>query len=352
MRRALLVPVAAALGCATPAYAAGTAALPSPLTRLSSDPPLAGGATASAADVRHRIAARTTVRVSLDPTGAAFAIAATQRLRVAVTGRYLFTVGAPLLDVTATAESAAEPGLRTDAIVWQGFAPETQLLGARAVLDPNRVRDALPLRVVPHGGRVTLVNATGVTATAFAATVPRRPLLAYLAKLRSDLAKRRPLSTGSVPIASEPRRVRVRVSAPLRVTGTIGARRISLVVRDRAVVRASGRVDLTVTPLQEVEIGPAGKLGNRALLGAVSKAVLTLARARQYAAFLGNPDPTGPTETSYVYRTAGLPTPAEPASLVHGDDHRLLTAALIAFGIVVALGGIAAVLVRSGPRRA
>jgi hypothetical protein len=292
------------------------------------------------------------VRVSLDPTGAVFAVAATQRLRVAVAGDYLFTIGAPLLDVTATPESAAEPGLRTDAIVWQGFAPETQVLAAHAVLDPNRVRDVLPLRVVSHGDRVTLVNATGVTATAFAAAVPRRPLLAYLARLRSDVAKGRALTTASVPIASEPRRVRVRVTAPLRVRGTIGVRRVSLVVRDRTVVRASGRVDLTVTPLQEVDTGAVAKLGNRALLGAVSRAVLKLARARQYAAFLGNPDPTGPSETSFIYRTAGRPTPAQPAVLGGGGNHNLLTAALIAFGVVVALGGVAVVLVRSGPRRA
>jgi hypothetical protein len=352
MRRALLVPVAAALGCAAPAYAAGTAALPSPLTQLSSDPPLAGGATASTHDVHHRVSAQTTVRVSLDPTGAAFAVAATQRLRVAVAGDYLFTIGAPLLDVTATPESAAEPGLRTDAIVWHGFAPETQVLAAHAVLDPNRVRDVLPLRVVPHDGRVTLVNATGVAGTAFAAAVSRRPLLAYLARLRSDLANGRSPATASVPIASEPRRVRMRVTAPLRVTGTIGVRRISLVVRDRTVVHASGRVDLTVTPLQEVDIRAVAKLGNRALLGAVSRAVLQLARARQYAAFLGNPDPTGPSETSFIYRTAGRPTPAQPAELGGGGNHNLLTAALFAFGIVVALGGVAVVLVRSGPRRA
>jgi hypothetical protein len=356
MRRALLAPVAALLGCAAPAYAAGTAALPSPLAPLSSDPPLTGGATAATGNPRHRVAARTTVHVSLDPTGAPFAIAATQRLRVAGSGDYLFTIGAPLLDVTATPDSAAEPVLRTDAIVWQGFAPDTEVLGARAALDPGRVRDLLPLRVVPHGGRVTLVNATAVTAGAYTASVPRRPLLAYLAGLRSDLATSRPLRTGSVPIASQPRRVRMRVSAPLLVTGMIGSHRVSLVVRDRTVVRAAGRVDLTVVPLERVETGATARLGGRELLHVVSRAVLTLARARQYAAFLGNPDPTGPTETSYVYRTAGRPTPAQPAALVVHDDHRLLTLVLVAFGIVVALGGAALAWSRrasnSRPRRA
>src|SRR5262249_26720439 len=163
---------AAVLTCAGAAHAAtpGTfVALPSPAAPLSSSPPLAGGATATNAIVRHRVNARTRVDVALDEDGTPFRIVATQRLDLRVKGDYFFTVGAPLRAVEAAPGSASTPGLRSTAITWAGFNPGRRTLAARATLDPAVAAPSLPLRVEVAPNRVTLVNATPTIATSFTA---------------------------------------------------------------------------------------------------------------------------------------------------------------------------------------
>ena len=88
-----------AVALAALALAPHYVALPSGVAPLSLTPPLGNGATAANENVRHRVIARTTVRVSVTPDGTPFAVVATQRLDVRVLGDYFFTIGAPVRDV-------------------------------------------------------------------------------------------------------------------------------------------------------------------------------------------------------------------------------------------------------------
>lgn len=337
-----------ALICASSARAAAPrqAALPSPAAPLTAAPPLGGGATASAENVQHRVSSRVGVEVSLDAAGAPFAVAATQRLDVRGKGDYYFRIGAPAVDVRAAAGSDAVPGLRTGAILWAGFDPGRRVLAARARLDPALVRPQLPLRVVRGDDGTTLLNATGTTVATYTAGAERRPLLAYLAALRDDVAHGRTPRAGFATVTSQPTPTRMTVRAPLHVTGTIGGRRVDLDLDRRAVVPATGAVDLRVTPRQRVAVGDASRLEGRPLLAAAIHASLVVARARQYDAFLGNPDPVGPSRTTYSYRTVRRAAPAAAVDARPGGRSGL-EIALIAVAAAAGLAAAAILWARS-----
>ncbi|HET7647481.1 MAG TPA: hypothetical protein VFK17_02860 [Gaiellaceae bacterium] len=346
-----LVAAAAAglvLACVSPAYAAAPrqAALPSPTAPLTAAPPLGGGATASAENVRHQVSSHVDVDVSLDAAGTVFAVAATQRLDVRGQGDYYFRIGAPATDVRAAAGSAALPGLRTGTILWAGFDPGRRVLAARAGLDPAAVRPQLPLRVVRGTDGTTLVNATGTTVATYTADAERAPLLAYLAALREDLARGRPPRAGFAGVTSQPTPTRMTVRAPLHVTGTIGGRRVDLELDRRAVVPATGVVDLRVTPRARLEVGDVSRLGGRQLLAAAIRASLVVARARQYDAFLGNPDPVGASRTTYTYRTARRAAPAAVVAVPSGG-RSALEITLIAVAAAAGLAAAAVLWARS-----
>jgi hypothetical protein len=101
---------------------------------------------------------------------------------------------------------------------------------------------------------------------------------------------------------------------------------------------ASGPVDLTVRAVAVVPRAAAGASG-RELLATTTKALLSLARVRQYQAFLGNPDPTGRTETVYRYVSASRPRVAPVAEPSHGRSllHVLgfVAAAVVAAGLAL-----------------
>jgi hypothetical protein len=311
--------------------------LPSPLAPLSQAPPMSGGATATTERYRHRVDARTTVDVSLDPQGAPFALRATQRLDVRMLGDYFFTIGAPVLDVQAGPGSASTPGLRSASILWAGFNPGRRILSARATLDPAATAPLLPLRVEVTAGRVTLVNATAVTAGSFAGDALVPPLLDYLAHLRRQVALGRLPLSGGAYVTAKPVTSSERIVAPLRVTGTAGGRKVDAVVEGRLTVDGRGPLRLTVTPETPhrlLDAPPAG-LSGRQLLARVTRAALTLARVRQYQMFLGNPDPTGKNETTYLYRTAARPAPS-PVAVVPTAHRDWTTTIAVAAGLLLA----------------
>jgi hypothetical protein len=331
---------APAAGAAAPHYAA----LPSPFALLSPLPPLAGGATASAEGVRHRIAAATTVRVSVDRTGEPFALTATQRLDVRVAGDYFFTIGAPALAAQAAAGSESAPGLRTTSILWAGFNPGRRILAARIVLDARAARAALPLRIAVAAGRVTLENTTSIQVNGFAADIERAPLARYAAQLERDITAGAPPPAGGALVTSAPRPAAFRTLAVLHVRGTIGERHVDLLLGAAPVtVTARGPIGLTVDPVPpQALLRAAPGLPGRALLRRVTRAVLGVARARQYGTFLGNPDPTGSNVATYLYRSATPPAPvaAPVARAASGGPWRtlLVVAALLA---ALALGAVA-----------
>jgi hypothetical protein len=329
----------AAVAFAGAAQAGRIAALPSPVAPLSSAPPLAGGAVAAHEGVHHRVSAQTVVRISVDPSGAPFAVTATQRLDVRVIGDFFFTIGAPLVDVEATAGSEEVPGLRTDAIVWAGFNPDRRVLAARATLDAPRVRPVLPLRIEETRDTVTLVNSTRTTTTAYAADAVRRPLLEYLRRLVRGVGVGRPPRDGTALLTSRATAERLQVTAPLRVVGTIGGKRVSAILGDRLVVHGSGPVDVRVTPVAPTEVPGASSLRGRALLHAVVVESLTAARVRQYDTFLGNPDPTGRSATTFVYRTATEIVAARAAAVTpkrHDWERSALLFSVLALATIAA----------------
>jgi hypothetical protein len=333
-----------ALACVAAAHAEQRIALPSPIAQLSAQPPLAGGARASAENVAHSISASTDVAVSVDQVGTPFAVTATQRLDVRGVGDYFFTIGAPVLAVRAPADSASVPGMRTGSILWAGFNPGERLLVARASLEPMKAVAALPLRIQATGDTVTLENATGITVGSFGADAPRAPLVAYLALLRAEVARgRTPLQT-SVPLASTPTNERITVTAPLHVTGTIGHQSVDLVLVNRTRIHGHGRIDLHVEPVEHVDEVTAA--GGRALLREAIRATLTLARANQYDEFLGNPDPAGSSRTVYSYRTASPPH-AAPIATVGRHRRTWVETALVVAALAAALVAGAALWARS-----
>jgi hypothetical protein len=315
--------VAVALTGAGAAAAAAPALviLPSPLTQLTREPPLEGGATSlSELHRRHRIDASTNVRVSVDATGAPFAAVAVQRLVVHTPGDYVFTIGAPLVSVSAARGSQSAPGVRGAAILWEGFNPGTRTLAARAELRRD-VLPLLPLRIARDATSVTLVDQTGASGTALAADALAEPLEAALRRLRADVASGRTPGMVGALLTSPPRMVALQAAAPLDVSGTIGGRAVHLRLGGgrplAATVRGSGPIDLDVRPVAVVTPAPPG-LDGRGLLEHANRALLSLARVRQYESFLGNPDPTGHSETTYRYVSAARPRPTVAAQ-AHGN---------------------------------
>lgn len=289
-------------------------ALPSPLTPLTASPPLGGGASAGGEGHPHRVLASLEVRVSVDGSGAPFAVHATQRLEVRRIGDYAFTIGAPLTDVAAVAGSDGAPGLRAGAYLWQGFNPGRRILAARIKLGP-RAAASLPLRIEIAHGRVTLSNRTATVVSAFAADGSPTELRGYLSALRAAAARGEPATGSGTTITSPLEQVRLRVSAPLAIDGAIGARLIHLTLggtgRAEQAVFPAGPVHLTVRPQPPLELlAPPAHESGRALFARATRASLESARSRQYDTFLGNPDPAGPSHASYLYVSATRPHPA------------------------------------------
>ena len=339
-----VVAVAAALVAAATAQASSprVVALPSAVARLTPEPPLGGGATSSSEGRPHRVDAATRVRVSVDADGRAFAIVALQRLVVHGRGDYAYSVAAPASDVAAGPGSQSTPGLRDTAILWAGFSPGTRTLVARAVLRPAAV-SSLPLSIEQHGTHVTLVDRTETAGLALEADVRVAPLEAALRRLR------RAVDAGQFPpsldaeLLSSTKSVILRVAAPLEVTGSIGGRPVQLRLGGdrplRATIAAHGTIDLTVTPVPFLPSVAPGLSGRR-VLELANRTVLSLARVRQFQAFLGNPDLGGRSQTTYRYVSATRPQPtAAPQTPKHGSGvlRTVLWVAAVAAAALVAV---------------
>jgi hypothetical protein len=331
--------VALAAPAAASAAQPRLAALPSPLAALSVTPPLGTGASAAAEGVRHHIDSTTRVRVAIDAQGTPFAVTATQRLVVSQPGDYYFTIGAPLTDVAPAYGSQSTPGLRTATIIWAGFNPGERVLAARATLDPAAVAGSLPLRVSTRDGKVTLTNATVVTTTAFSADALKPQLETFLAGLRRATRTGTAPTGGGALVTSQPVQTTVRIVAPLRVTGTIGSLRVSMRLGVGPVSFPAGRVRLLVSVLHPSP-RPRPGLSGRALLAVAVQASLESARARQYDSFLGNPDPSGSSASTFSYVSATRPAPT--VAVVPQEHGRgTLGVVLWAFGGLAALAGAA-----------
>jgi hypothetical protein len=325
--------------------------LPSPLTPLSASPPLGGGAVGPREGRQHRVNATQRVTVLLDRTGMPFTLRVVQRLDVLRVGDYTYAISAPVIRVERAPGSQSDPGQRAHAILWAGFSPGRRILAAAADLRLEAAT-ALPLRLEARDGRLTLRNVTGVTTTGFdAAARPTELLATFAAFRRAASSHAAPVVGGTALVTSPVTPVKLDVSAPLAIAGTIGGRAISVVLGGAAHPSAAtfpdGAVRLVVRPLQAPELlsPPPGESG-RALLARAVRASLELARVKQYDTFLGNPDPDGSSRTTYVYVTARRPHPSPVATAAPGGSDWLRTVLWIG-GAVVALGIGAVVWARS-----
>jgi hypothetical protein len=362
LKRALVAGVfVLCLGPAADAQAARLVLFPTPLTQLTATPPFQPPYTALPNLFRPPIRSTEAISVGVDERGDVVSVATTQRLVLTRTGDYRLTVPAPATDVFAGPGSESSPGLRKGAILWAGFAAGRKLLSARATLDPRAAAAALPLEVRISNGSVRLENATATTTSTFTADGDQIELAKILDSLRAD-PQGRSLGRGTyVKVTGSARPERVRVSAALRITGRIGGRRIELVLGGGRPL--GGTIEVQGRPSIELEVEPvppdsllrpprgrswveAVRLGavprGRAFFDDALKASLTLARVRQYDAFLVNPDSLGRIGARYLYRTVAAPAPVPAPSPAQPDEGLAAwVLALIVAGSLAAAGGLA-----------
>jgi hypothetical protein len=312
--------------------------------------------------LRGTVSAEERVVVGIAADGRPQTVAVEQRLAVRTLGDYAFFIPAPAVTVVAAAGSESQPGFRPNQIVWQGFSPRRRLLAARAELRradsvpalPFRVRvSGAPVRRGPFEIAITIEDATRSPATGLTGDAVRPDVNRALDALRAAARIGRPIVGQVVRIRGETRRLQVAVTAPLRVRAWVsfpaGAVRLGTPMRftrrlDGGVLRltvrgvarrtAAPRLRIVATPAVAAALPPQSA---RTLRAAVA-GYLRYARTRQYQAFLANPDPRGPSATTYVYETveASAAVPPPPPS----DDDSSLPTALVAGALVLVGAGL------------
>ena len=342
--RVLAAAAALAAGLAAPAAAAtGTpVTLPSTRLGLTPVPPLPPLTRLVEERFPGTIATRTAVDVDVAPDGAVRAVRAVQRLELTGLGDYVFAVYAPALDVRPGPGSRSDPGLRRGAIHWQGFSPGRRMLAADARLRPRAAAAGLPLRVSYANGRLVLENVTAVDAPVFGGVASQADLRTTVEAVRAAAATGAVVD-GLVVDVRGVRPRRVRVEAPLEVEGTVGGRPVRAVLGGGRPLRlalpavAGERFTLTVRAFL-----PGTELAGTPTLERVVVALTRLARVRQYDQFLRNPDPRGPVQTVYRYRSAAVsPVGTPPAPAENGGSSRLGAIVAAALGVAALAGGLA-----------
>ena len=272
--------------------------------------------------------------VSVDSAGRPFRVVDVDRIHIEEKGDYSFAIAAPAEDVRPAAGSASDPGLRTGAVVWQGFSPGRRLLGAVITLRPGTAVPDLPLRIEIEGSELRLVNTTVATVTTVDADVAAVDLARALDILRAALIAGTAAPPPVVKAAGAVRAARVVAQVPVRVSGTVrfagGPRRTLTTVVGRKAVRIAGHGQLSKLELYVTLPEPASVLrppgapkwlalarsgrlvGGRRTTRLAVKRLLAAGLALQFREFLANPDARGVTRTSYRYE---LGTPARAATV-------------------------------------
>jgi hypothetical protein len=386
--RLLIAVLALALGAADPAGAAHpkVVSLPWPPTVLPKTPPLRPATTGvsmlSPLFIR-RVDNRERVVVGVDAEGKPQSIRVLHTIVLRRLGDYVFSVPAPVRSVVPGPGTGAPPGQRRNQILWQGFSPGRRTLAAWADLRVPESVGALPLRVrvetevdgrpLAAGAKrsgdltvtLTLTNATPVTARSYTAEPDAVSLRHVLDRIRAAIDQDLFAEGLNIGIRSRRTRVDERVAAPLRVVGTLrfapgtaqlvgapngivpvsgeldGLKRsqLRIVLHGRATNASPPKLRLRVSTGDIVE--PTAPSAARALLAHTIKLELAYARKRQFDQFLASPEPTGPSETTYVYRTAPKVTADAPPAPGNDDN----TVAWILTGVAFALALPAATVI-------
>jgi hypothetical protein len=363
IRRAALVVAACALGTAASAAAQAPGrivVLPSPLFPLRPTPPLRGARALNETRFPGRLSTSQVVRVSLDGSGTPFRVVDVDRILIARKGDYSFVVAGPVENVRPAPGSSAQPGLRTGAVVWQGFSPATRTLDAEITLSPRAAASALPLRVEVGQSVLQLTNTTSATAKAVDVRLPTLGVARILDAARGELATGTAAPAPILSAAEPVRNVPVTADVPVRVRGSVRfsggrSRRIAAVVGRRPFrVQGPGELkalDLSVSvprpaavlqpPGAGTWVGAArsGQLpSGRRLTRLAVKLLLQAALAGQFQELLANPDASGPSRTSYRYLLANRPQAVDAADTSGGRDW--ITPLAIGLGLAAAAGGL------------
>jgi hypothetical protein len=319
------------------------ALFPTPLVPLTPSPPYPAPPTALPNLFRPPISSRERIAVGIDETGDVVSVEATQRLVLGKVGDYRLTVPAPATDVVAAPESESSPGLRKDAVLWAGFSDGRKILASTATLEPATAAKLLPLDVTVADGTVRLANVTSTRAATFSARANPKELAGILTTLRRD-PEGRALGRGVyLNVRGDVRETHLEITAPLRVTGRVGARAVSIVLGGdeptTQTIRFTGRpsLHLSVEPIPPRSLQT---VPNRPTWNEAVRISLTLARSRQYRTFLANPDPLGIASARYVYRTVAASSPVPPPSAPSDEGLAVWLVALIAAAATVGAAGL------------
>lgn len=395
MAKRLLVTIGAAFVVAVAPQAAvaqpPVVSLPWPPTVLPKTPPLAPS-TAGVLPLPPRffgkLACRERVIVGLDDDGTPHSVRVLQTIVVKQLGNYVFAVPAPVQSVLPGPGTESLPGRRQNQILWQGFSPGHRVLAAWADLRPAESVGVLPLRVQVTtevaGSRlgpgekrsgalrvtVTAENMTTAKAESFTAEPNPVDLAVVLGWIRSAI--RRDVFAEGLNIrlrSASTTPVETRVAAPLRLEGTLtfapgtvqlrGARdgvvpisgvldglrrsRLRVVLRGRATNASAPNLELRVRTARIPDPVTASQNPRTRLAGTIALE-LAYARKRQYDMFLASPEQTGPSSTTYIYKTtapAPSATPTAGSGGGEGDD----TLGWIVVGLVLVAGVPAAAVI-------
>ena len=292
-----------------------------------------------------RVSNKERVLVWLHPDGTPSSVTVVQQSRLNRLGDYVFAIPAPVVSVLPGPGTESQPGQRTNQILWQGFSPGQRMLAARAELRLEESAPHLPVkvRVEPGDGRTTVIieNQTAVTASSYTGDVEPRSLAQVLGRIRTAIDRNLFAEGLNVELRGRKTPVQVEIAAPLRVTGTVGSKRFSVVLDDlerRAVSvtvpGAEPKVAFTVRTAP-VPDDVTGKQDPSTRLAGTIRLELTYARTRQFDQFLSSPDQTGHSSTTYVYKTAARPVAAAPIEESGSDGHAM---GWIALGLLLAAG--------------
>lgn len=333
--------------------------LPSPFSPLRPTPPLPTPGAATETRFPGRLFSSQAVRVSVDGSGTPFRILDVDRILITRKGDYSFVVAGPVQNVRGVPGSGTQPGLRTGAVVWQGFSPARRVLVAEITLVPGAAASALPLRVEVRRSGVRLVNATSATTSAVDTRLPALAVAQVLDAAREGLATGFSVPAPVLTAVGSLRNVPVTAYVPLGVRGTVGfagapARRIGAVVGRRPLrIPGSGKLEtleLSVSvPEPAAVLRPSGARtwvgaarsgrlpGGRSVTRLAVDRLLAAGLALQFHELLANPDASGTSRTTYRYALAARP---QEAAATHTSGSRDWLAP-VAIGLGLAVAGAA-----------
>jgi hypothetical protein len=336
-------------------------ALPSPFFPVRASPPVPVSPVATETRFPGRLSSSQVVRVSIDASGRPLRIVDVDRIVVAAKGDYSFVVSAPIEDVWTAPGSGSVPGLRSNAVVWQGFSPGHRVLGAEITLRTAAAAPALPLRVERVRGGIRLLNRTSATATTVDASAPTLEIARALDAARAAVAAGTPIPAAVVDATGPIKDIEVAVRMPLRVSGTLRfggqpPRRFVREVGGRAVeITGPGAVQKLsfsvavpdpVSALSPpgasrwVGLARSGRLpSGRGATRLAVRRLLAAALSLQVAEFIANPDVNGVTRTTYRYQLA-TPGPAPAAAESAGTDSWVLPVVVVVGLALAIIGGL------------